>query len=87
MRKLLKKLNPDLVVGTGGYVSGPVLSQAAKLGFKTAIHEQNAYPGVTTKMLAKNAVILPVCAKVNSIQENNFIIAQKRKVKNIGTSI
>lgn len=50
-RKLLKKLNPDLVVGTGGYVSGPVLSQAAKLGFKTAIHEQNAYPGMTNKML------------------------------------
>ena len=50
-RKLLKELKPDVVVGTGGYVSGPVLSQAAKLGIKTAIHEQNAYPGVTTKML------------------------------------
>ena len=53
-RKLLKKLNPDIVVGTGGYVSGPVLSQAAKLGFKTAIHEQNAYPGMTNKMLCAN---------------------------------
>ena len=53
-RKLLKKLNPDLVVGTGGYVSGPVLSQAAKMGFKTAIHEQNAYPGITNKMLSAN---------------------------------
>ncbi len=53
-RKLLKKLNPDLVVGTGGYVSGPVLSQAAKLGFKTAIHEQNAYPGMTNKMLSND---------------------------------
>lgn len=50
-RKLIKELKPDVVVGTGGYVSGPVLSQAAKLGVKTAIHEQNAYPGVTTKML------------------------------------
>lgn len=50
-KKLLKNLNPDVVVGTGGYVSGPVLRQAAKLGFKTAIHEQNAFPGVTTKML------------------------------------
>ena len=50
-KKLLKTLNPDVVVGTGGYVSGPVLRQAAKLGIKTAIHEQNAYPGVTTKML------------------------------------
>ena len=49
--KSLKELN---VVGTGGYVSGPVLREAAKLGFKTAIHEQNAFPGVTTKMLSKN---------------------------------
>lgn len=54
-KKLLKELNPDLVVGTGGYVSGPVLKTAQKLGFKTAIHEQNAFPGVTTKMLAGNA--------------------------------
>ncbi len=50
-RKILKELQPDVVVGTGGYVSGPVLREAAKLGFKTAIHEQNAFPGVTTKML------------------------------------
>lgn len=50
-KKLLKALNPDVVVGTGGYVSGPVLRQAAKMGIKTAIHEQNAFPGVTTKML------------------------------------
>ncbi|MBQ0084251.1 MAG: undecaprenyldiphospho-muramoylpentapeptide beta-N-acetylglucosaminyltransferase [Clostridiales bacterium] len=54
-RKLLKELKPDLVIGTGGYVSGPVLREAQKLGFKTAIHEQNAYPGVTTKMLSPKA--------------------------------
>ncbi len=51
-KKILKELQPDLVVGTGGYVSGPVLRAANKLGIKTAIHEQNAFPGVTTKMLA-----------------------------------
>lgn len=55
VRKILKEIKPDVVVGTGGYVSGPVLSTAQKLGIKTVIHEQNAYPGVTTKMLAKNA--------------------------------
>ena len=54
-KKLLRQLQPDLVVGTGGYVSGPVLKEAQRLGFKTAIHEQNAYPGVTTKMLAPKA--------------------------------
>ena len=57
-KKLLKEINPDIVMGTGGYVSGPVLKQAQKLGFKTAIHEQNAFPGVTTKMLAKNADVV-----------------------------
>lgn len=54
-KKLLREIKPDLVVGTGGYVSGPVLREAQKLGFKTAIHEQNAFPGVTTKMLAERA--------------------------------
>ncbi len=57
-KRLLQKINPDLVIGTGGYVSGPVLKQAQKLGFKTAIHEQNAFPGVTTKMLAGGADIV-----------------------------
>ncbi len=51
--KLLKELKPDVVVGTGGYVSGPVLRKAAKLGIKTATHEQNAFPGITTKALCK----------------------------------
>ena len=52
-KKIIKDFNPDLVVGFGGYVSGPVLRMAAKLGVPTAIHEQNAFPGVTNKALAK----------------------------------
>ncbi len=51
-RRLLLELKPDVVVGTGGYVSGPVLREAAKLKIRTCIHEQNAFPGVTTKALA-----------------------------------
>ncbi len=62
-RALLKELKPDIVMGTGGYVSGPVLKQAQKMGIKTAIHEQNAYPGVTTKMLAKNADVVMLAMK------------------------
>ena len=54
-KKFIKKIKPDIVIGTGGYVSGPVLRAAQKLGVKTAIHEQNAFPGVTTKMLAPKA--------------------------------
>ncbi len=55
VRKILKDFAPDVVVGFGGYVSGPVVRCAAKMGIKTAIHEQNAFPGITNKMLAKNA--------------------------------
>lgn len=52
-RKVIRAFGPDLVVGTGGYVSGPILLTAAKMGIPTATHEQNAFPGVTTKLLAK----------------------------------
>ncbi len=52
---LIKKFKPDLVIGTGGYVSGPVVMMASFLGVDTMIHEQNAVPGMTTKHLAKRA--------------------------------
>ncbi len=54
-KKIIREFQPDICVGTGGYVSGPVLRAAAKLGIPTIIHEQNAFPGVTNKMLAKHA--------------------------------
>lgn len=54
-KKLLKEFKPDVVVGTGGYVSAPVLLSAAKLGIKTVTHESNSLPGMTTHMLAKTA--------------------------------
>jgi len=52
-RTILKNFNPDLVIGTGGYVSGPIVQQAARMGIKTAIHEQNAFAGMTNKLLSK----------------------------------
>lgn len=51
--RLLKKLDPVIVIGTGGYVSGPVLYIAAKMGIPTLIQEQNSYPGVTTRLLSR----------------------------------
>ena len=51
--RIIKEFSPDVVVGFGGYVSGPVLREAVKLKIPTLIHEQNALPGVTNKMLAK----------------------------------
>lgn len=52
-RQILSDFRPNVVVGTGGYVSGPILRTAAKMGIKTVTHEQNAFPGVTTKLLTK----------------------------------
>ncbi len=52
-KAIIDSFKPDLVIGTGGYVSGPIVLQAAKMGIKTAIHEQNAFPGITTKALVK----------------------------------
>ena len=57
-RAMMKEVRPDLVIGCGGYVSGPVVRCAAKKGIKTAIHEQNAFPGVTNKLLAPDVDIV-----------------------------
>ena len=54
-RRIIREFAPDLCVGTGGYVSGPVVRTAMKLGIPAVIHEQNAYPGVTNKMLSADA--------------------------------
>lgn len=54
-KKIIKEFSPDIVVGTGGYVSGPVLYAAQSLGIKTVIHEQNAFWGITTRLLARKA--------------------------------
>lgn len=52
-KKLIRSFKPDIVIGTGGYVSWPVLKAASSMKIPTCIHEQNAVPGVTTKALSK----------------------------------
>lgn len=52
-KELIASEKPDLVIGTGGYVCGPIVYQAAKAGIVTCIQEQNAMPGVTNKILAR----------------------------------
>ena len=56
--KILNEVKPDLVIGAGGYVSGPIVQAAARRGIKTAIHEQNAFPGVTNKILAGHVNVI-----------------------------
>jgi len=57
-KKILKEFRPDVVVGTGGYVSWPVLRAASKMGIPTLIHEQNAVPGLTTRKLSKTVDVV-----------------------------
>lgn len=59
-RALLGEFPADLVVGTGGYASYPMVQAASKLGIPTAIHESNAIPGLTTKLLENHADLIMV---------------------------
>ncbi len=55
VKKILRRFGADMVIGTGGYVSGPVVLAAQMSHIPTVIHEQNAFAGVTTRMVAKKA--------------------------------
>ena len=52
---IIKKFKPSIVIGTGGFASGPTLFAAKMLGVKTLIQEQNSFPGITNKLLSKKA--------------------------------
>lgn len=76
-KKIIKDFAPDICIGTGGYVSGPVIRAAQKLRVPTVVHEQNAFPGVTTKMLSKKAkrVMLALeAAKEHLDSSCNFVL-------------
>ena len=54
-KRIVRRFRPDVVIGTGGYASGPVMRAAQQLGIPTIIQEQNSYAGVTNRLLAKRA--------------------------------
>ncbi|MCE3228050.1 MAG: undecaprenyldiphospho-muramoylpentapeptide beta-N-acetylglucosaminyltransferase [Bacteroidetes bacterium] len=54
-KKIISEFNPDVVVGTGGYASGPLLKAATNKGIPALIQEQNSYAGITNKLLSKKA--------------------------------
>lgn len=60
-KKMLKEFKADVVIGTGGYVCGPVVYAAAKLGIPTIIHEQNSVPGLTNKFLSRYVDKIAIC--------------------------
>jgi UDP-N-acetylglucosamine--N-acetylmuramyl-(pentapeptide) pyrophosphoryl-undecaprenol N-acetylglucosamine transferase len=66
-KKIIAVFKPDVVIGVGGYVSGPVLKMAAAKHIPTLIQEQNSYPGITNKMLAKNA--RTICTAYDNLEK------------------
>lgn len=62
-KKIIKRFGPDVVMGTGGYVTGPVLFAAHQLKIPTLVHESNAFPGVTVRILARYADIIALSMK------------------------
>ena len=76
-RKLIKEFNPDLVMGFGGYVTAPVLSEAHKLGYKTALHEQNSIPGMSNKFLTKKVdkIFVSLKSSLNAFPKEKTIFS------------
>lgn len=57
-KKLIKNFKPDVIIGTGGYVTGPLMFMGQRLGIKTVLHESNAYPGKANRLFAKKADVV-----------------------------
>ncbi|MDZ5470702.1 undecaprenyldiphospho-muramoylpentapeptide beta-N-acetylglucosaminyltransferase [Bacillus sp. 31A1R] len=72
-KRMLKEFKADVVIGTGGYVCGPVVYAAAKLGIPTIIHEQNSVPGLTNKFLSRYVDRIAVCFE----EAKNFFPSEK----------
>ena len=75
--KIIRDFKPDIAIGTGGYVCGPVLRKAAQMGVPVLVHEANAFPGVTVKMLAHycDCVMLAVeDAKARISADTEFVV-------------
>ncbi len=70
VKQILNKYNPDVVIGTGGYVCAPVIYAAKKLKIPTVLHESNASFGLTTRLMAKKCDILMLGANVKTKYKN-----------------
>jgi len=72
-KKVVKNFQPDVVIGVGGYASGPVLRVSARLGIPTVLQEQNSYAGVTNKILGRKAK--KICVAYDNMER--FFPAEK----------
>jgi len=80
--KVVKKFQPDVVVGTGGYVCGPVVFRAYMARIPCIIHEQNVYPGVTNKMLSRFAKVTAL-----SFEESKMYFKHAKKTVFTGNPV
>ena len=72
----IKKFNPDIVIGVGGYITTPVIYSANKLGYKTVIHEQNSIPGKSNRFLARYAmkIMVSLPGSINCFDKEKTIL-------------
>jgi UDP-N-acetylglucosamine--N-acetylmuramyl-(pentapeptide) pyrophosphoryl-undecaprenol N-acetylglucosamine transferase len=75
-RKIIKSFKPDVVVGVGGFASGPLLYAASRLNIPALIQEQNSYPGITNKLLAKR--VQTICVAYDHMEK--FFPKEKLKL-------
>lgn len=80
--KIIKNFRPDAVIGTGGYVCGPVLYAAARRGIPTLIHESNAYPGVTTRLLANHVDVVAL-----GVEDAKKYLSKAKNIRVTGTPL
>ena len=79
-KKILEEFKPDIVIGTGGYICGAVISSAKKLKIPTLLHESNAYPGLAIRLLAKKTDTILV-----GIEEAKNALKKAKRVIYTGT--
>ncbi|WP_055435620.1 undecaprenyldiphospho-muramoylpentapeptide beta-N-acetylglucosaminyltransferase [Lacinutrix algicola] len=65
-KKIIKQFKPDVVIGTGGFASGPLLQMAVSKGVPSLIQEQNSYPGITNKLLSKK--VQKICVAYDGLE-------------------
>ena len=81
-KKIIEEFRPDVVIGTGGYVSWPLLKAAADMGIPSMVHESNAYPGLAVRQVQKK-----VDAILTSFEETEKNIKYKEKIINVGNPL
>lgn len=80
-RKIIESFKPDVILGTGGYVCWPIISVGSKMKIPSAIHESNAYPGLTTKLLERR------CEKVFLGMEEAKKYLKNKNIMTVGNPI